>query len=339
MSTTVIISRATQNQLKTPPEMSKSNYLGNRFETSTRNNKKRMLTASTDTDAKLSAQQMSDPEIAMLFALFHPVFVLFAQLYASWLSALGVYKGETLRLKNKMKELSKQKIKEWEGAVQALYIEGSEEYIILFPQKRKPFQTGTYEQRLAAVEGLGERLAAYPALLVLKTAVDVFATDLRNIRLVQQQKEQLADTASANLESQRVQLAVIFYGVLGFLMFKFRAEIVRVDDFIDFALLKSKGSDNAPTIFEREIPANSVDNITGDYAATQKFEVEVLEGSGAYIYTADSPTQTYTGQGVFKGPGAPQIYTVDELGGLRKRLNVHNQTGSMVKIKITLVEE
>ena len=298
-----------------------------------------MLTASTDTDAKLSAQQMSDADIAMLFALFHPVFALFAQLYSSWLAALGVYKGETLRLENKMKELSKTKIREWEGAVQALYIEGSEEYTILFPNKRKPFQTGTYEQRLAAVEGLGERLAPYAALAPLKALVDAFATDLRSIRLMQQQKEQLADTASSNLESQRVLLAVMFYGVLGFLMFKFRAEIARVTDFIDFSLLNAKGSDDVPTIFEREIPANSVDNITEGFAADQLFAIEVLEGGGAYFYTADSKTQTYTGPGVFKGPGASQKFNVGELGGLKEFLNVHNQNGAVVKIKITLVEE
>jgi hypothetical protein len=318
--------------------MANSNYLDNRFENATRKNRKRMLTASTDTDAKLSAQQMSDADIAMLFGLFHPVFALFAQLYASWLAALGVYKGETLRLENKMKELSKTKIREWEGAVQALYIEGSEEYTILFPNKRKPFQTGTYEQRLAAVEGLGERLAAYPALLVLKTAVDVFATDLRNIRLIQQQKEQFADTASSNLESQRVLLAVMFYGVLGFLMFKFRAEITRVTDFIDFSLLNAKGSDDVPTIFEREIPANSVDNITEGFPVTQQFEIEVVEGGGAYFYTADSKTQTYTGSGIFRNTGPAQKFTVAELGGLKEFLNVHNQTGGVVKVRITLVE-
>ncbi|MGE0637586.1 MAG: hypothetical protein AB7G44_10770 [Bacteroidia bacterium] len=318
--------------------MANSNYLDNRFDNATRKNRKRMLTASTDTDAKLSAQQMSDADIAMLFGLFHPVFALFAQLYASWLAALGVYKGETLRLENKMKELSKTKIREWEGAVQALFIEGSEEYTILFPNKRKPFQTGTYEQRLAAVEGLGERLGAYPALLVLKTAVDVFATDLRNIRLVQQQKEQLADTASTNLEQQRVLLAVVFYGVLGFLMYKFRAEITRVTDFIDFSLLNAKGSDDVPTIFEREIPANSVDNITEGFAADQEFEIEVLEGGGAYFYTADSKTQTYTGSGIFRNTGPSQKFTVPELGGMKEFLNVHNQTGAMVKVKITLVE-
>lgn len=318
--------------------MSKSNYLKNRFESATKKNRKRMLTASTDTDAKLSAQQMSDPEITMLFGLFHPVFALFAQLYATWLAALGVYKGETLRLKNKMKELSKQKIKEWDAAIQVVFLENTEDYLILLPNGRAPFQNGTYEQRVAAVEGLGLRLAAYPALAALKTAVDVFATDLRNIRLLQQQKEQLADTASTNLEQQRMLLAVIFYGVLGFLMFKFRAEITRITDFIDFSLLNAKGSDEVPTIFEREIPANSVDNITEGFPATQEFEIEVLEGAGAYFFTADSKTQTYTGSGIFKGTGASQKFNVAELGGLKEFLNVHNQTGAMVKVRITLVE-
>lgn len=319
--------------------MSNSHYLTNRFDTATKGNRKRMLTASTDTDAKLSAQQLSDADIAMLFGLFHPVFALFAQLYASWLAALGVYKGETLRLKNKMKELSKQKIKEWDAAIQVVFLENTEDYLILLPNGRAPFQNGTYEQRVAAVEGLGERLAPYAALAPLKLLVDAFAAELRNIRLVQQQKEQLADTASSNLESQRVLLAVMFYGVLSFLMFKFRAEIARVTDFIDFSLLNAKGSDDVPTIFEREIPANSVDNITEGFAADQLFAIEVLEGGGAYFYTADSKTQTYTGPGVFKGPGASQKFNVGELGGLKEFLNVHNQNGAVVKIKITLVEE
>jgi hypothetical protein len=318
--------------------MSNSHYLTNRFETATKGNRKRMLTASTDTDAKLSAQQMSDADIAMLFGLFHPVFALFAQLYALWLAALGVYKGETLRLKNKMKELSKQKIKEWDAAIQVVFLENTEDYLILLPNGRAPFQNGTYEQRVAAVEGLGLRLAAYPALAGLKTIVDVFATDLRNIRLVQQQKEQLADTASTNLEQQRVLLAVMFYGVLGFLMYKFRAEITRVTDFIDFSLLNAKGSDDVPTIFEREIPANSVDNITEGFPVTQQFEIEVVEGGGAYFYTADSKTQTYTGSGIFRNTGPAQKFTVAELGGLKEFLNVHNQTGGVVKVRITLVE-
>ncbi len=319
--------------------MSTSNILKNRFESTTKNNKKRMLTASTDTDAKLDAQKNNDADILMLYGLFHPIFILFAQLYASWLAALGVYKGETLRMKNEMKNLANLKIKEWEAAISAVYLEGTEDYMILLPNKRKPFQSGTYEQRVAAVEGLGERLAGYPALAALKTTVDNYGVFLRNIRLVQQQKEQLADNASSAMETQRVQLAIIFFGVQGFLMFKFRADINKVKDFIDFALLKSKGSDNAPTIFERIIPANSVDNITQDFNEAQQFEIEILDGNGVYCYTADSKTQTYTGSGIFKGPGAGQKFTVAELGGLKKFLNVHNQNGAPVTIRITLVKE
>jgi hypothetical protein len=319
--------------------MSKSNYLDNRFDNATRKNRKKMLTSSTDTDAKLDAQKNNDADIMALWVLMHPVFALFAQLYASWLAALGVHKGETLRLTNAMKDLSSHKIKQWDAAIRGVFLEDTEDYMILLPNKRKPFQSGTYEQRVAAVEGLGVRLASYPALATLKTDVDAFAVFLRNIRLVQQQKEQWVESASSALETQRVHLAVVMYRVLGFLMYKFSTDSVKVADFIDFSLLK-RGSprEHIPTIFEHILPANSVDNITQDFKAGQEFEIEVVEGNGAFCYTADSKTQTYTGQGIFKSIGAAQKFTVSELGGLKKFMNVHNQNDAPVKIKITLVE-
>lgn len=319
--------------------MAKSNHLDNRFDNATRKNRKRMLSSSTDTDAKLDAQKNNDADIMMLYVLLHPVFALFTQLYSAWLAALGLYKGETLRLKNEMTTLSSQKIKQWDAAIRIVFLENTADYKALLPNGRKPFQSGTYEQRVAAVESLGARLATYPALAATKTDVDTYATLLRGIRLVQQQKEQLAESASTVLETQRVQLAEIMFGVLGFLMYKFRAELNKVEDFIDFSLLKSRTSqETIPLIFEIEVSAYATVNVTKDFKAEQIFEVEVINGMGAFIYTADTDTQAYMGQGVFKGSGPSQKYTVSELGGLKKCLNVNNQNGMLVKVKITLVQ-
>jgi len=293
--------------------MSKTNPLANRFDNATRKNRKRMLSSSTDMDAKLGAQKNNDAEIMVLWLLLNPVFVLFTQLYAIWLAALGVYKGETLRLKNEMRILSSQKIKQWDAGIRQVFLENTPDYKILLPKGRKPFQKGTYEQRVSEVEGLSTRLGDYPALAAVKADVDAYAAFLRGMRLVQQQKEQMVENASTALETQRFLLAVIMYGVLGSLMFKFRTEINRIADFIDFSLLRARVSqDEVPAIFERTIPANSVDNITQDFKAEQIFEVEIEQGDGAFIYTADSNSQTYTGQGVFKNPGASQKFNIQE---------------------------
>lgn len=70
----------------------------NQFDNSTKKSKLRMNILSANHHAKLEAEN-SDALINMLFTRFKPVQEVFADMYAEWFKAKGLYKGATKHFK------------------------------------------------------------------------------------------------------------------------------------------------------------------------------------------------------------------------------------------------
>lgn len=218
--------------------MAEWSYLQNQFDNSTQGSFALMLELGNDHIAKLEAQQV-DPDIAALLARTQPLQVDYGKVYTTWKSATAVRKGATLKIDLLLAELSSLKIKQWDIQIQGQYLDGTPEYMTLLPEKRGPFQKGSKDERINAVEALHLRLGNYSTLATTQADVNSFMTDLVDARDMQQQKEQLIAHGSDDLEKARVELATMMYGNLGVLMDKYRNTPDYINNFWEVSLMQN----------------------------------------------------------------------------------------------------
>ena len=218
--------------------MAEWSYLQNQFDNSTEGSFVLMLNLSNDHVAKLEAQQ-ADTDIAALLARTQPLHLAYSKGYSTWKSATAIRKGATLKIDLLLAELSSLKIKQWDIQIQGKYLDGTPEYMTLLPEKRGPFQKGAKDERINAVDALSLRLGDYPALATTLADVDAFKTQLLDARDEQQQKEQLIEQGSDDLEAIRIELATMMYGNLGVLMDKYRNTPDYINNYWEVSLMQN----------------------------------------------------------------------------------------------------
>lgn len=243
-------------------------YAQNQFESSTRGSFKRMNTISADHDSKLGAQ-VADAEIQTLYDFYHPLHLDYTTKYQSWLTSSALYRGATLSFENKLAELGGDTIENFDIRIQVKYKRDSPEYIALLPNYRKPFQTGTYESRLAALGSLAEAIGTDADLADVKTEIETFHTEALALRNTQQGKEGLVAQKSSDLEEARIAAAEGMYYTLAGLMQKFYQDRSEIERFYDLALIRDTGgSADEPEIVEGTVAAGTTETtVAGPYEA------------------------------------------------------------------------
>lgn len=218
-------------------------YLVNTFEVNTRKAFNKMLRIGTDHDYRLHGE-VSDPEINALWIFFNPLLLVFQDLYSAWKASISLRMSMTLSLTKRFKELSEDWIKDWEGEVYYHFREGTPQAMSIFPNKRKPFQVGTYEERTIAVNTLASSLTPYPVLATLKTAVLAKYDILIAARDAQKQAMTNVGKNASDLEKQRIVLAKALYRSLASLMAKFYESPTDVERFFNLSLIRRSSSDS-----------------------------------------------------------------------------------------------
>jgi hypothetical protein len=195
-------------------------YSKNTFDVHTRKSFKKMLTLSFDHFAKLSDAATTNPALVPLRDDYAPLHQTYSQAYSDWTLALGNHEAETFRLAEWSARLN-QEVRDWEGQVRFVFAEGTAQEVMLFPQKRTPFQSGTYEQRILAVLTLATQLATFttqPVLLTLSATVQAFYDQMQAVRLAQTGLELSVSRSSRHLEQSRLACARGMFSNLGRLM-------------------------------------------------------------------------------------------------------------------------
>ena len=252
-------------------------YSQNQFNNSTKQSFALMLELGNDHIAKLQAQQ-ADADIAALLARTQPLQLDYGKAYTKWKSATAVRKGATLKIDQLLAELSSLKIKQWDIQIQGQYLDGTPEYMALLPEKRGPFQSGPKDQRINAVEALSLRLGDYPVLAATQADVDAFRIQLLDARDEQQQKEQLIEQGSDDLEVARIELATMMYGNLGVLMDKYRQTPDYINNFWEVSLMQNTPPPTRE--FGGTIAADTTVNITATVGPNAKL---VLTNAGTTV--------------------------------------------------------
>ena len=157
--------------------MKQWSYFQNPFLNAVKRNYKQAIHVSTFTDSRLQAKQ-TDEFYGPLHVQYHPYHVNFVNAYNAWKSQGGVQKGATLSVDQLLKLLSPTKINAWDLAVMNVYAKGSPEYLAIFPQGHKPFQTGQKDQRINAVQQLVTALTGKAPLAATLADVNTFYDQL-----------------------------------------------------------------------------------------------------------------------------------------------------------------
>jgi hypothetical protein len=203
-------------------------FMSNTFEVNTRGSNVKMLSLSTDTHAKLSVG-VADPDILMLHGLYDPIFTAYRQVCIDYDVVAGNRKGGTLAFEQVL-DMIPTELRKWEGAIRAIHFEDTPEEMAIFPNKRTPFLQGTYEQRIGAIGTLAQKLNGMAGLASTHAQVQSFYNMALGTRLAQQQGEGSLAAMSDLREQQRILLAEMLYGVLGYLMFKHRGAREHIDN-------------------------------------------------------------------------------------------------------------
>jgi hypothetical protein len=281
-------------------------YASNTFFANTRYSHSKMLTLSTDTHAKLKAEE-SNPVIASIISVYEPVFMAYRSIYEQYDYRVGDYRGATDGFEDLLEQLP-QKLREWESPIRAVYIEDSPQEVTIFPNKRTPFISGTYENRLSALGTLSQKTTADPALAGVAALISSFYNTALAARLAQQTDEGSVGEIADLRDNQRVLLANELMGVLGQLMFFHRHNLSQVERYFDMSLLRDTGDDDGegPVTIGGNIAAGQVVNINSLVQEVDTTPATVLRlkntsaaGISLTFYSALMPTE-------MPGPG-PQF--------------------------------
>ena len=204
----------------------------------TDNNYLHSLRISTYHDNMLSAN-IADADILAMYTKYHPLHVNFVSGYNAWKSLGGTQQGKSRKLNQMLAVLSNSKISDWDIQIQSVYKKHTPEYKELFPNYRKPFQSGPQIKRITVVKSLNTKLSKYTLLANVKADVADFSIQLDDAYNTQKSAIGSAKTQKDIVEEARVAFCVGQYGNLGLLMNKYAETPEKILAYFDLENIRS----------------------------------------------------------------------------------------------------
>jgi hypothetical protein len=185
------------------------------------------------------ANGASDPFLGPIYTAYHPLHTAFMTAYNAWVSQGHVQIGETLSLSQLIVLLKGTKINLWDVGIQNVYNKKTSQYVTLLPHKRIPFQHGTQDELIEAVQSLSTNLTGITALASVKTDVDNFLNQLNTANNTQKSGKQSKATHSVLLENERIAICNAQYANLGSMINHFSATPENIADYFDVATIRA----------------------------------------------------------------------------------------------------
>lgn len=229
-------------------------YLGNPFESQTRNSFKKMSMLGKDHVDKLTAAAPSHELFQAMLDRTKPQYDQYATKYVEMFSNSGTYEGNTQIVKGLFEELTRKHIKRWDIEIQMEYMDGTPEYKMIFPDGKSAFQKGGYEARIREVQSLAARMQDFSVLDEIRIKVEDFATKLKEARTKQQGYEYNESRISDELEELRIKLAKVMHANFGLLIDHYVDNTEHVLNFYDVQYLKTYRKKSTETEEEVEEP-------------------------------------------------------------------------------------
>lgn len=201
--------------------------------------------------------KIADPFILGLYNIYHLIHLAYSDAYAEWISFKKLQLGATQAFLDLLKLLGNAKINAWDAAIAGVYAKGTPKYKALLANGHKPFQTGTQEDRIAAVFALIKGIGTDALLAVLKAEIVLAHKDLVEADTAQKAAITATANASIALETARVLMAEGQFSDLGLMMSQYVKSLLSIAPFFDLKAMR-KGQQ---VLFMRLVKKLTVVNI------------------------------------------------------------------------------
>jgi hypothetical protein len=310
-------------------------YIQNPFDNSTKDNYKKFFEISQHHLNALNTR-IGDAFFDALIADYLPKHNGYRDLYNLHQTSEGTQKGKTATFEQLLDTESSTKIREWDIAIQGVHAQGSGRYIELLPNRRKPFQSGTRDERVNAVRNLSLAIGTDAALAAVKTDVDAFYGELTLARSTQQTTITATSEFSEDLEDARVVGAQGMYKNLGALMNKYYNDTDAIVPFFDLEKIRT----HEQVQFIGSVIANSTLNIfKRTVEGTQKVRI-INTGTVALTFCfANEKNDVCALPSITVAPGEEEIVDASLLGNVpgSKFFNVTNNAAVEGDYEVTLL--
>lgn len=239
-------------------------FLQNTFLTATRDSYRSMKKIGNFTNAALAAK-LGTAFFDDLYATLQPINKIYTDAYDLWVSKKDQQQGKTASLTQLLSKLSSEKIRDWDIAIQGVYKDDSPQYIGLLPNKRTPFQNGSQEDRLSAVNALAIAIGTDAALDTVKADVLAYYNLLTTTLGIQKGSISTTGNSSDAVEAARIALGTELYGALGQLMNYYKETPEAAGAYFDLETIRNR---------EQTVFKNTVDPGETVLALTHTFDAE-----------------------------------------------------------------
>ncbi len=263
-------------------------YVFNPFASLSNRNTKQFYFFARDHRDKL-ANQAADPDIAPLYTRIQPLFDAFEASYVKVDTNTGNYRTRTATIENLINELIT-KVRKWDIGVQNIYDETSPEYQGIFTDRRSPFNSGAYDDRIRAVETLLQRMAGYPLLATISADVQAFYTQINTARTAQQGFENNDQLFRRLLIADSQKLAVEMHYVFGALIMKHYQQPDLIETYYELKYLRT-GTQNTNIVMKSYAVSGNgrVTLFAGQLAADSFLKIKNTGAVDLYVFTSSDP--------------------------------------------------
>ena len=215
-------------------------YLDNQFENITLKSYKKALIISGYHNAALQAafeKDPANPDWTTLYKRYNPLHIELVKQFCEWQSAGGKQGGSTLSL-DQLLSLMSNMLDNWEPRIQVVYAKNTERFKQILPSGHKPFNSGSKDTRITAVNTLSVNIGADAALASVKTDVDKYYNDLDKARTTQSGAKVGTQAGSLQVEQAITNAMQMQYANLGYLMNMFYKNTEPIALFFDIETIR-----------------------------------------------------------------------------------------------------
>lgn len=262
------------------------NYLFNQFSNSTVNNYKKAVKLSNYHDADLNIKKAIQSILIPIYNRYHSVHLTLVSEYNQWKSAEGSQEGQTLNLRQLLSS-TYNKMNAWDVAVQNHYLKGTPQYQSIFPNGKKPFTTGSIDERINAYDTLAKNMVPYSDLNAVMDEVSDAYKNLNGARNQQEGAKGSVKSGSGRVEAARIAAMNMQYRNLGFAMDNFSDDPNYIASMFDLQTLR----DNRQTEFTGSLsPSETKSVLTHTFLADDILKLRNTGNTAIKFYLATTVT-------------------------------------------------
>jgi len=223
-------------------------YLINQIDNVTKESNILGIRISNTHDGKLFGN-ISDPFIAGIYETYHPVHVTYIKAMAVHGAKIKLQKEATDIFTSLITKLGFEDINNIDSALQMVYNITTPKYKSLLGTGHAPYQHGTQEERIAALNALKTAMETDVALTAVTSMVDHIYTALTTADTNQKGAISAVEIASKTLEIARKDMSDEQFGDLGLMIHEYRKDPSKATPYYDLQALRNFNQ----TFFQRHV--------------------------------------------------------------------------------------